>query len=183
MKGFIDDVNQKSGDYGSLPFWSWNDRLNEDELRRQMRVMKDIGMNGFFMHARGGLETEYLSDEWYSCINACIDEAKKLGMEKVPVIHLDHLTDEQRRAYALAHNRTAELSEWDEIVKNLELEGIKDIDMSLFGFGTGDDTLWSRTTTTSPRRRNRTQSPATCISSGGIGSIAVTPLRSETCSD
>lgn len=65
--------------------------------------------------------------------------AKKLGMEKVPVIHLDHLTDEQRRAYALAHNRTAELSEWDEIVKNLELEGIKDIDMSLFGFGTGDD--------------------------------------------
>ncbi len=81
MKGFIDDVNQKSGDYGSLPFWSWNDRLNEDELRRQMRVMKDIGMNGFFMHARGGLETEYLSDEWYSCINACIDEAKKLGME------------------------------------------------------------------------------------------------------
>ena len=65
--------------------------------------------------------------------------AKKLGMEKVPVIHLDHLSDEQRRAYALAHNRTAELSEWDEIVKNLELEGIKDIDMSLFGFGTGDD--------------------------------------------
>ena len=81
MKGFIDDVNQKSGDYGSLPFWSWNDRLDEEELRRQMRVMKDIGMNGFFMHARGGLETEYLSDEWYSCINACIDEAKKLGME------------------------------------------------------------------------------------------------------
>ena len=81
MKGFIDDVNQKSGDYGSLPFWSWNDRLDEEELRRQMRVMKDIGMNGFFMHARGGLETEYLSDEWYSCINACIDEAKKLGMD------------------------------------------------------------------------------------------------------
>ena len=60
--------------------------------------------------------------------------AKKLGMEKVPVIHLDHLTDEQRRAYALAHNRTAELSEWDEIVKNLELEGISEIDMSRFGF-------------------------------------------------
>ena len=61
--------------------------------------------------------------------------AKKLGMEKVPVIHLDHLTDEQRRAYALAHNRTAELSEWDEVVKELELSDIKDLDMSLFGFG------------------------------------------------
>ena len=60
--------------------------------------------------------------------------AKKLGMKKVPVIHLDHLTDEQRRAYALAHNRTAELSEWDEVVKELELANISDIDMSLFGF-------------------------------------------------
>lgn len=65
--------------------------------------------------------------------------AKKLGMAEVPVIHLDHLTDEQRRAYALAHNRTAELSEWDEVVRDLELAGITDIDMSLFGFDTGDD--------------------------------------------
>ena len=60
--------------------------------------------------------------------------AKKLGMEKVPVIHLDHLTDEQRRAYALAHNRTAELSEWDEVVKGLELRGIGELDMAQFGF-------------------------------------------------
>lgn len=65
--------------------------------------------------------------------------AKKLGMETVPVIHLDHLSDEQRRAYALAHNRTAELSEWDEVVRDLELKSIEDIDMSLFGFDTGDD--------------------------------------------
>lgn len=33
------------------------------------------------MHARGGLETEYMSDEWFDCIRACIDEARKLGME------------------------------------------------------------------------------------------------------
>ena len=60
--------------------------------------------------------------------------AKKLGMERVPVIHLDHLSDEQRRAYALAHNRTAELSAWDDVVKELELSSISEIDMSLFGF-------------------------------------------------
>jgi len=60
--------------------------------------------------------------------------ARKLGMETVPVIRLDHLTDEQRRAYALAHNRTAELSEWDEVAKSLELSGITGLDMSLFGF-------------------------------------------------
>ena len=60
--------------------------------------------------------------------------AKEMGLERVPCIRLDHLTDEQRRAYALAHNRTAELSEWDEVAKNLELSGITELDMSLFGF-------------------------------------------------
>lgn len=75
------DIDKNSITHGSLPFWSWNDRLDEDELRRQIRIMKKLGMNGFFMHARCGLETEYLSDEWHSCVKACIDEAKKQGME------------------------------------------------------------------------------------------------------
>jgi hypothetical protein len=74
-------VKASAKGYGSVPFWSWNDRLEEEELREQIRDMKKLGMNGFFMHARGGLETEYLSDEWFDCINACIDEAEKQGME------------------------------------------------------------------------------------------------------
>lgn len=74
-------IKQHADEYGSIPFWSWNDKLDPKELRRQINVMKEIGMNGFFMHARGGLETEYLSDEWYDCIKQCVDEAKKLGME------------------------------------------------------------------------------------------------------
>lgn len=52
-----------------------------------------------------------------------------LGMEKVPCIRLDHLTDAQRRDYAIRHNRTAELSEWDfakleEEIAALEIEGV-----------------------------------------------------------
>ena len=60
--------------------------------------------------------------------------AKKLGMDSVPVIRLDHLTDEQRRAYALAHNKTAEMSEWDVDFLGAELDDILNIDMSDFGF-------------------------------------------------
>ena len=60
--------------------------------------------------------------------------AKQLGMTEVPVIRLDHLTDEQRRAYALAHNRTAELSGWDFAIRDEELARIAEIDMSQFGF-------------------------------------------------
>ena len=81
MKRILKEIKDNALSYGSIPFWSWNDRLEEGELRHQIRVMKDLGMNGFFMHARGGLETEYLSDDWFNCINACVDEAKKLGME------------------------------------------------------------------------------------------------------
>ena len=63
-----------------------------------------------------------------------LQAAKKLGMDKVPCIRLDHLTDEQRRAYALAHNKTAELSAWDTDLLDAELKGIFDIDMTDFGF-------------------------------------------------
>ena len=80
-KKIVSDMLSGAKEYGSLPFWSWNDRLEPEKLREQIRNMKSIGMNGFFMHARGGLETEYLGDEWFEAVNACIDEAKKLDME------------------------------------------------------------------------------------------------------
>ncbi|MBQ9544398.1 MAG: hypothetical protein IJV00_04650 [Clostridia bacterium] len=81
LEKLIRDVKENSFTHGSLPFWSWNDRLEKDELIKQIHNMKEVGMNGFFMHARFGLETEYLSDEWFEAITACIAEAKKLGLE------------------------------------------------------------------------------------------------------
>lgn len=60
--------------------------------------------------------------------------AKQLGMETVPVIRLDHLTEEERRSYALVHNKTAEMSVWDFERLTLELEELPDIDMAEFGF-------------------------------------------------
>ncbi len=67
-------------DYKPIPFWSWNDKLEKSELIRQINWMKENGFGGFFMHARGGLDTEYLSEEWFGCIRACCEEAQKLGM-------------------------------------------------------------------------------------------------------
>ena len=63
------------------PFWSWNDKLDTDLLRKQIRIMKDAGIGGFFMHARGGLITEYMSDEWFGAVEVCLDEADKYGLE------------------------------------------------------------------------------------------------------
>ena len=56
--------------YRPVPFWSWNEKLSPEELRWQIREMKKVGLGGFFMHARGGLQTGYLSDEWMDCVKA-----------------------------------------------------------------------------------------------------------------
>ncbi len=56
------------------------------------------------------------------------------GMDKVPCIRLDWMTDEERRAYAIAHNRTAELSSWDTDLLQLELSTLKEIDLSSLNF-------------------------------------------------
>ncbi len=67
--------------YRSLPFWSWNDELDKDELIKQIEWMNENGIGGFFMHARGGLKTPYLGDKWHECIEACSKRADELGME------------------------------------------------------------------------------------------------------
>ena len=67
--------------YRPIPFWSWNEKLSTEETRRQINLMHDVGIGGFFMHARGGLKTEYLSEAWMECISACADEAEKLCMD------------------------------------------------------------------------------------------------------
>ena len=66
--------------YGSIPFWSWNNKLEKDELIKQIHQMHEANCGGFIMHARIGLKTEYLSEEWFSLVETCLDEAKKLGM-------------------------------------------------------------------------------------------------------
>lgn len=57
-----------------------------------------------------------------------------LGMETVPVIIADDLTDEQVRAFRLADNKVAEFSEWDMELLQSELNMLEDIDMDDFGF-------------------------------------------------
>lgn len=68
-------------EYRPVPFWSWNGRLAPERLVAQIRQMREAGFGGFFMHARGGLKTEYLGEEWFACVRACTDEAERLGMK------------------------------------------------------------------------------------------------------
>jgi len=66
--------------------------------------------------------------------------AKKIGMDKVPCVRVEGLTDEQIRAYILADNRLAEDAGWDDDILKAELQELKDngFDISLTGFSIDD---------------------------------------------
>ena len=57
--------------------------------------------------------------------------AKALGMETVPCVFIEGLTEAQRKAYILADNRLGELGEWDMSIVMSELEELKDMDFDI----------------------------------------------------
>lgn len=63
--------------------------------------------------------------------------ALKLGIDRVPVLVADDLTDEQIRAFRLADNRVADMAIWDEAKLKEEISGIGSIDLSDMGFDEG----------------------------------------------
>ena len=62
--------------------------------------------------------------------------AKKLGLNQVPVVILDHLSESQKRAYIIADNKLAENAGWDEELLANELADLKEenFDLDLIGF-------------------------------------------------
>lgn len=91
--------------------------------------------------------------------------ALEMGLDKVPCIRLDHMTDKQRRDYAIRHNRTAELSGWDfakleEEIAQLEIEGV---DLSGLKFATTDaavlDDLFAPADSQSEKEQKKIQCP------------------------
>ncbi len=73
---FMNPPNQ----FRPIPFWSWNDELDSKEIKYQIEELKKGGNGGFFMHARSGLKTKYLSKEWFDAIQTGIETAKKENM-------------------------------------------------------------------------------------------------------
>lgn len=103
----------------------------EEQVENIMESIKEFGMNDPI----GIWGEENVIVEGHGRLMAC----QRLGIEMVPVIRLDDLDDEQRRAYALAHNQTTMTSGWNEEMLDKELGEILNIDMTLFGFENAAD--------------------------------------------
>ena len=90
-----------------------------------------------------GFLNPVLIDKKYNVIagHGRILAAKKLGLDKIPAIYAEGLTEAQRKAYILADNRLGELAEWDDDLLDAELRALDelDFDISLTGFELFDD--------------------------------------------
>jgi DNA modification methylase len=72
--------------------------------------------------------------------NGRLSAARQLGMDKVPIIRAEFLSEDDLQAFALADNRLAELSEWDDERVKEELERLFEggFDIEITGFSVSD---------------------------------------------
>ena len=96
-----------------------------EQIEQIKQSIEEFGMNDPI----GVWGEDNLIVEGHGRLTAC----KELGMKEVPIIRLDDLTDEQRRAYTLVHNQTTMNTGFDLDVLNEELENLS-IDMTEYGF-------------------------------------------------
>ena len=61
------------------PFWSWNSVMDHGEIIKQIDDFKEHGFGGAFAHARAGLITEYLSEEFFDAFKCALEESKRIG--------------------------------------------------------------------------------------------------------
>ncbi len=69
-----------TSEYRGTPFWAWNGKLDDQELKEQIDHFQTMGLGGFHMHVRTGMDSPYLSEEFMSHIRFCVEEARKRGM-------------------------------------------------------------------------------------------------------
>ena len=68
-------------EYRLLPFWMWNGAVEEGELVRQIREMRDKGMGGFCLSVGSGLRTPYLSKVWFDRVELALNTAAECGLQ------------------------------------------------------------------------------------------------------
>ena len=70
-----------SSEFRSAPLWVWNTDVTTEDIDRMLAELKEQGFGGAFVHPRPGLETEYLSQEWFDLWNYSLQKGKELGLD------------------------------------------------------------------------------------------------------
>jgi len=67
---------QPTSEYRGAPFWAWNGKLSKEKLSEQIDMLHKMGMGGFHMHVRTGMDSPYLDEEFMGYIRHCVEKAK-----------------------------------------------------------------------------------------------------------
>jgi DNA modification methylase len=99
------------------------------QMRRLEAAIREFGfINPVIVYRSGQIQAGH----------ARVAAAKKIGIEKVPTIAVEELTEDQLRAYALADNRLAEKAGWDKEILAIELQRLialdNNLDITITGF-------------------------------------------------
>lgn len=101
-----------------------NPRLNDEAVEYVANSIKEFGFKVPVI-----LDKNNVIITGHTRVKAC----EKLGIEEIPCIYADDLTEEQVKAFRLADNKVGEIADWDFELLNDELEKIN-LDMLDFGF-------------------------------------------------
>lgn len=77
----LDRFHHPEPDDRGRVLWIWNGSLDRASLLRQLRHFHSLGLGGALIRAGSGLRTAYLGPEWFENVNACSDEAARLGFK------------------------------------------------------------------------------------------------------
>jgi hypothetical protein len=59
---------------------TWNNKLDLEQLLCKIYHLADMGMGGFTIHVRTGLDTMYLGNEFMEIVRACVEYAESKNM-------------------------------------------------------------------------------------------------------
>lgn len=79
-RNWKETVKNPDSRYRGMPFWSWNGKMDPARIEQQIEEFHAMRFGGFFMHSRMGLETPYLSKEWFDCVRTAVCKAAELNL-------------------------------------------------------------------------------------------------------
>ncbi|MEI8196745.1 MAG: hypothetical protein WCI73_12675 [Phycisphaerae bacterium] len=74
------EFQNPSAIFRGTPFWAWNNKLDLPQLQRQIDCLKEMGLGGYHMHCRSGMDTDYMSPEFLEIVKGCVEYGKSKGM-------------------------------------------------------------------------------------------------------
>ncbi len=76
-----EEFKNPSKEYRGIPFWSWNCRIDDGKIKKQLAVFEEMGFGGAIAHSRNGLEDEYLGKRFMDGIRLAADVSKERNLD------------------------------------------------------------------------------------------------------